>query len=198
MLHKAWNSKGEVPYCFLRSSIKFQGHTGQNITDFDPNWAFPDYRPVAAFKSLRFALFNYVSEIPAYPSRCCCHSWNPSETQNLTTFCVSVTFVYVVESFWNFAQTMAVALLWSVQNFKMIEHLNAEVQALWNFVRFEFKMHFGQISSFAVHDDVIKWKHFPRYWPFVRGIHRSPVKSPHKGQWRGALMFTLICARING
>ena len=32
------------------------------------------------------------------------------------------------------------------------------------------------------HDDVIKWKHFPRYWPFVRGIHRSPVNSPHKGQ----------------
>ena len=23
------------------------------------------------------------------------------------------------------------------------------------------------------HDDVIKWNHFPRYWPFVRGIHRS-------------------------
>ena len=39
------------------------------------------------------------------------------------------------------------------------------------------------------HDDVIKWKHFPRYWPFVRRIHRSPVNSPHKGQWRGALMF---------
>ena len=60
MLHKAWNSKGEMPYCFPRSSIKFQGHTGQNITDFDPNWAFPDYRPVAAFKSLRFALLFYV------------------------------------------------------------------------------------------------------------------------------------------
>ena len=29
-------------------------------------------------------------------------------------------------------------------------------------------------------DDVIKWKHFPRYWPFVSGIHRSPVNSPHK------------------
>ena len=25
----------------------------------------------------------------------------------------------------------------------------------------------------ATHDDVIKWKHFPRYWPSVRGIHRS-------------------------
>ena len=58
MLHKAWDSKGEMHYCFPRLSIKFQGHTGQNITDFDPNWAFPDYRPVAAFKSLRFALFN--------------------------------------------------------------------------------------------------------------------------------------------
>ena len=39
------------------------------------------------------------------------------------------------------------------------------------------------------HDDVIKWKRFPRYWPFVRGIHRSPVNSPHKGRWRWALMF---------
>ena len=25
-------------------------------------------------------------------------------------------------------------------------------------------------AVFNVHDDVIKWKHFPRYWPFVRGI----------------------------
>ena len=48
------------------------------------------------------------------------------------------------------------------------------------------------------HDDVMKWKRFPRYWPFVRGIHRSPVNSPHKGQWRGALMFSLICVWING
>ena len=52
----------------------------------------------------------------------------------------------------------------------------------------------GTVSN---HDDVIKWKHFPRYWPFVRGIHRSPVNSPHKGQWRGALMFSLICAWMN-
>ena len=47
------------------------------------------------------------------------------------------------------------------------------------------------------HDDVIKWKHFPRYWPFVRGIHWSPVNSPHKCQWHGALMFTLICVWMN-
>ena len=52
--------------------------------------------------------------------------------------------------------------------------------------------------SLNVYDDVIKWKHFPRYWPFVRGIHGSPVNSPYKGQWRGALMFSLICVWING
>ena len=46
------------------------------------------------------------------------------------------------------------------------------------------------MAVFLYHNDVIKWKHFPRYWPFVRGIHRSPVNSP---QWRGALMFSLIC-----
>ena len=49
-----------------------------------------------------------------------------------------------------------------------------------------------------VHDDMIKWKHFSRCWPFVRGIHRWPVNSPHKGQWRGAVMFSFICAWING
>ena len=53
-------------------------------------------------------------------------------------------------------------------------------------------------GRFSSHDDVIKWKHFPRYWPFVREIHRSPVNFPHKGQWHGALMFSLICARMNG
>ena len=47
------------------------------------------------------------------------------------------------------------------------------------------------------HDDIIKWKHFLHYWPFVWGIHRSPMNSPQKGKWSGALMFSLICARLN-
>ena len=47
-------------------------------------------------------------------------------------------------------------------------------------------------------DDIIKCKHFPCYWPFVRGIHRSLVNSLHKGQWHGDLMFPLICAWTNG
>ena len=42
MKHKAWSSIEEVPYCFSRSSVKFQGHTTLEIVEFDPNWAFPD------------------------------------------------------------------------------------------------------------------------------------------------------------
>ena len=40
MMHKAWSSI-EVPYCSLKLSIKFQGHTGQKNTYIEPNWAFP-------------------------------------------------------------------------------------------------------------------------------------------------------------
>ena len=46
--------------------------------------------------------------------------------------------------------------------------------------------------EFRVHDNIIKCKHFPRYWPFVRGIHRPLVNSHQKGQWLGALMFFLF------
>ena len=56
----------------------------------------------------------------------------------------------------------------------------------------------GQLHKVSLlqHDDVIKWKHLPRYWPFVRGIHWSLVNSTHKGQWCEALMFSLICVWI--
>ena len=42
MMHRAWSSIVEVPYCFSRSYVKFQGHTALKIVEFDPNWAFPD------------------------------------------------------------------------------------------------------------------------------------------------------------
>ena len=43
-----------------------------------------------------------------------------------------------------------------------------------------------------------RMKTFPRYCPFVREIQWSPVNSPHKGPWRGALVFSLICTWTNG
>ena len=42
MMHKAWSSIEEVPYCFSMSSVKFQGHTAKKNVDFVSNWAFPD------------------------------------------------------------------------------------------------------------------------------------------------------------
>ena len=46
------------------------------------------------------------------------------------------------------------------------------------------------------------WRHevktFPRYCSFVWKIHRPPVNSPHKGQWREALICSLIFAWTNG
>ena len=40
--YSLWCCLGEVPYCFSRSSVKFQGHTALKIVEFDPDWAFPD------------------------------------------------------------------------------------------------------------------------------------------------------------
>ena len=46
------------------------------------------------------------------------------------------------------------------------------------------------------------WRHqmetFSALLAFMRGIHRSPVNSPHKDQWHGALMFSLVCVWTNG
>ena len=64
-------------------------------------------------------------------------------------------------------------------------HVTSSISDPWAYVhgltlQSQFPVHYSLILT-AFHDDVIKWKHFPRYWPFVRGIHRWPVNSPHKG-----------------
>ena len=82
---------------------------------------------------------------------------------------------------------------WLTGGFPSQTATNAENVSIWS------RHHANKQSSRKVwHDDVIKWKHFPRYWPFVWGIHRSRWIANTKGQWRGALMFSLICVWING
>ena len=46
MMLKALSSIEEVPYCFSRSSIKFQGHTAQKIVKFDQIGGFRTVTPV--------------------------------------------------------------------------------------------------------------------------------------------------------
>ena len=48
------------------------------------------------------------------------------------------------------------------------------------------------------HDDVIKWKQFSALLVICAGNSTVPGEFPHKGRWRGALMFSLICVWING
>ena len=83
-------------------------------------------------------------------------------------------------------------IYWSVTKLQVSLHERSSVscKTLWTVARL------GHVYSSQ--NDVIKWKHFSRYLPFVRGIRRSPVNSPHNGQWRGALKFSLICAWLNG
>ena len=49
-------------------------------------------------------------------------------------------------------------------------------------------------SPISLHE----WKHFPRYWPFVRVIHRSPVNSPHKASDAELWCFLWSAPWING
>ena len=85
----------------------------------------------------------------------------------------------------------------SSQNKKIIMDPRQLVMGYMSISKIQIQVILKGPHTLSFHDDVIKWKHFPRNWPFVRGIHRSPVNSPHKGQWRGALMFSLICVWIN-
>ena len=79
-------------------------------------------------------------------------------------------------------------------------HPCAKVIALFsiceNFLILYFS-NFLEILGIKIEELVNIYLIFPRYWPFVWGIHRRTVNSPHKGQWRGALMFSFICAWIN-
>ena len=87
------------------------------------------------------------------------------------------------------------------------------------FARFEFKMRFGQIYYIAtphecymsnrrarwaklvrwliIHDDVMKWKHFPRYWPLC-GEFTCHRLIPLTKASDAKLWYSLICAWTNG
>ena len=88
---------------------------------------------------------------------------------------------------------------------QILLHCRSVNTLYWKIIKspqFGVTLYFQSVSAAAsaastMHDDVIKWKHFLRYLPFVWGIHHWPVNSPHKGQWCGALMFSLCCAWIN-
>ena len=154
MMHKARSSIEEVPYCFSRSYVKFQGHTGQKIVDFDLNWGFPDCnsslnshrlknwrfesnlskitRPVAAIKSLRFALFtmfpsSYHHEI--FRSYYQWQKWRPCKrsrsevTTQLKRF-RTVTPVWIHIWWWNDAYSLIMLRKGAILFLKVISQIS--------------------------------------------------------------------------
>ena len=68
MMHKAWSSIEEVPYCFWRSYIKFQGDTALKIVEFDPDWVFPDCNSSLNSPMMHWA-WSSIEEVPYCFSR---------------------------------------------------------------------------------------------------------------------------------
>ena len=111
-------------------------------------------------------------------------------------FTTLFAFWLSVVCYWNGAR---VVWNWCCYYFRCCHYNDIWILSHFGFLAFWYGVAFNHwCPLYEIHDDVFKWKYFPRYWPFVRGIRRSPVNSPHEGQWRGALMFSLICVRTNG
>ena len=78
---------------------------------------------------------------------------------------------------------------WYVQNF-------AYKDGMWCHINFIVIHDISAFHDIMPHDGVMKWKHFQRYWPFVRGIHRSPVNSPQRPVTRSFDVFFDLHKRL--
>ena len=96
---------------------------------------------------------------------------------------------------WQFAEMLKIPTLDMSYWFKIYSRLSQEPKNQDD-LSLMTPEHFNIVTCyyFIFHDDVIKWNHFPRYWLFVRRIHRSPLNSPHKGQRRGVWCFLLFAS----
>ena len=97
------------------------------------------------------------------------------------TYASNIIQISLLHSFCSFKATYLHIRL-TIVNLRRVwvGRLVAKLTTLFNSIR---------LVLLRLHDDIIKWKHFSRYWPLARGIHRSPVNSPHWGQWRAELWF---------
>ena len=103
-------------------------------------------------------------------------------------------------------------MLWCVEFFTRLDNREKYMGKGYS-ARFEIKMSFGKISSTAMGETFVNllFCHAEIYMMTTSNENifrvtgplcgeftaQRAVNSPHKGQWRGALMFSLICAWIN-
>ena len=143
-------------------------------------------KPFTANQNVKYECFHYVFQM--FPIFVGC-VWYVIYVQGYHTICMG--------RFWLMRIQTKLLLLWMILRSLML--VNEKLSCIKfgkTIVRFysiphkrpvmrkEFRKHEINLTDtmytwWVSHDDVIKWKHFPRYWPFVRGIHRSPANSPH-------------------
>ena len=75
------------------------------------------------------------------------------------------------------AYPLMYAKIWHLVSFPILDKLSLPCFAKVNYLYMtsveSSHVICGYLFLEARHDDVIKWKYFPRYWPFMQGIHRS-------------------------
>ena len=125
--------------------------------------ASQDQKPI-----LRATLFVVV----LYGSNC--YKCDPSDT--FYDKCAPGKLPYT----WKIANTLAMALLLLMLTF-LCKHKYICILIISQPIHGTAQLKCNSLIANDDHDDLIKWEHFPRNWPFVRGIHRSPMNSPHKG-----------------
>ena len=75
----------------------------------------------------------------------------------------------------NHQSSASLAIVWGIHRDRWIPRTKGQLRG-----KCFHLMTSSWIKHECYHDDVIKWKHFPRYWPFVRGI--SPVTGEFPAQ----------------
>ena len=178
MMHKAWCSTQDMPYYISRSSIKFQSHTGWKNDDLNPIWerllgrsqlSNPSDLPCSQTKT-NVLLFLQIgwSDLLAKLAKQHAEKFNCTFGHDKESSVIGYSKLTINGK--NGNNHYKEKTVWRPS------YLYNGNSITWKTV---FLFTWGPGTNF--HDDVMKWKLFPRYWPFVRGILRWPVGSPYKG-----------------
>ena len=144
-MHTAGSSKEEVPYCFSRSSVKFQGHTALKSAEFDPDWAFLNCN-----SSLNSPMATkWCTKLQVALKRCpivfSCDQAALWMVQSVRpSVCLSHLFDYVpiILSSWNFQELLPVTKVTSMQKVKVRGQRSRSQRSQPNFtvsgLQFEF------------------------------------------------------------
>ena len=193
MMHRPWSSIVEVPYCFSRSNVKFQGHTALKIVKSYRNWAFLDSN--SSLNSLM--VMKCCTKLETAKERCPIvfqsHPSNFKVTRDKTSPLLTrigrfrtigrsqlsnpsdLPCFVVVWLWWILPITYRVTLLAWMS--KLGKHYNDVIISAM-----VFQITSLTIVSSTVYSGADQRNHqSSASLAFVPGIHRSPVNSMHKG-----------------